>query len=187
MSAIESKRVPSDAGSDLFPGFSQRRRRGVRVTTAAAIALGLSLTGGAVAGATTTSPPSPTSPPSAASGASQPSAHSGQAPPEGGPPAAVGTVASVGTGTFTLTTPNYTTVTVKVNGTTTYLDRGVTSPTVANVTTGERVAVFGTESSGVVTATKVAIGVPGDGPAGPRGPGAHGGPNGGQSGPPAGG
>ncbi len=37
---------------DPFPGLSSRRRRGVRVTTAAAAALGLSLCGRSVAGAT---------------------------------------------------------------------------------------------------------------------------------------
>jgi hypothetical protein len=147
---------------DLLGGIGRRRRRGVLVTSAAVVALGLSLGGGAVAGATSTSaPPStstssgPTGPPTGASPALR-----------GSPPAAVGTVASVGDGTFTLTTADKTTVTVNVSASTTYQDQGVTSPTIANVTVGEHVAVFGTDTSDVVTATSVAIGEP---PAGGRG------------------
>ncbi len=78
----------------------------------------------------------------------------------GTPPAAVGTVKSVGSGTFTLTTPDGTTVTVDVGSSTTYLDPGVTSPSLGNVTVGAHVAVFGTDTSNTVTATKVAIGGP---------------------------
>jgi hypothetical protein len=84
----------------------------------------------------------------------------------GAAPAAVGTVTSVGDGTFTLTAQDGTAVTVNVSTTTTYLDAGVTSPTVANVTVGEHVAVFGTDTSNVVTATSVAVGEP---PAGGKG------------------
>ena len=51
------------------------------------------------------------------------------------------------------------TVTVEVSSSTTYKDPGVTSPSFANVTTGEMVSVEGTTaSSGVVTATSVFIG-----------------------------
>jgi preprotein translocase subunit YajC len=93
----------------------------------------------------------------------------------GSPPAAMGTVASVGDGTFTLTTRDSTTVTVNVSATTTYRDPSVTSPTLANVTVGEHVAVFGTDASNVVTATSVAIGdPPGGGGGGPGRPGGDG-------------
>ena len=82
----------------------------------------------------------------------------------GTPPAAAGTVESVtagsvsGTGTFTVKGHDGTTVTVNVTSTTTYKDQGVTSPSFANVTTGEMVSVEGTTASGVVTATSVLIG-----------------------------
>jgi hypothetical protein len=185
MSAIDWKPLLSESGSDPFPAFSQRRRRGVRVTTAAAVALGLAVSGGAVAGAATTSAPS---------SSSGPAARPHQPPLGGPPPAAVGTVTSVGMGTFTLSTRDNTTVTVKVSTATTYVDQGVTSPTIANVTVGERVAVFGPDTSGTVAANKVAIGVP-SGPGGPGGPGRPGGPGGpvpggakgGHGGPPPGG
>jgi uncharacterized protein (UPF0261 family) len=84
----------------------------------------------------------------------------------------VGTVKSVGDGTFTITSQGGTTVTVDVGSSTTYRDPGVTSPTIANVTVGEHVAVFGTDTSNTVTATSVAIGTPpsgGMGGPGPRG------------------
>jgi hypothetical protein len=51
-----------------------------------------------------------------------------------------------------------TTVTVHVSSSTTYRDHGVTSPSLANVTTGEMVLVQGTTVSSVVTATGVLIG-----------------------------
>ncbi len=82
---------------------------------------------------------------------------------QGTPPAAIGTVASVGTNAsgvnyFTVKTHAGTTVTVDVTSTTTYKDQSVTSPSFANVTTGETVVVEGTTASGTVTATSVAIG-----------------------------
>jgi preprotein translocase subunit YajC len=89
----------------------------------------------------------------------------------GSPPAAVGTVTSVGDGTFTISAPDGTAVTVNVDSSTTYRDGSVTSATIANVTVGEHVAVFGTDTSNVVTATSVAIGDP---PAGGGGPGGRG-------------
>jgi hypothetical protein len=99
--------------------------------------------------------------------------------PGGTPPVAMGTVASVGTDTFTLTTRNGT-VTVDVGSGTTYFDQGVSSPGFADVVVGAHVAVFGTESSDTVTATKVAVG-------GPNGPTGSGGtpptPRGGDTGP----
>jgi hypothetical protein len=106
-------------------------------------------------------------------------------PPNGGtPPAAIGTVTTVGASSFTIKTKDGTTVTVDVSGSTTYRDRGVSSPTLANVTVGENVAAFGTETSNTVTATSVAIGGPG-GPDGHGGPGGHRGP-GDPEGPPPG-
>ena len=161
-------------GSDPATGVDplatlHRRRRGVRVTYAAAAALGLAIGGGAIAGAATGSTSSTTPPSSSAGG---PSGHLGFG---GTPPAAFGTVASVGADTFTLTTRDGTKVTVDVSGTTTYVDPGVTTPSFTDVKVGDHVAVFGTDSSNTVTATKVAIGGPGgDGPGG-DGPGGFGG------------
>ena len=176
MSAIDSEPLSSGSGSDPFPAFSQRRRRGVRVTTAAAVALGLALGGGAIAGATSSSTPS---------GTSGSSTHTGQPPFGGTPPAAVGTVKSVGSDTFTITSRDNTTVTVNVGTTTTYFDQGVTSPTFANVTVGEHVAVFGTDTSDTVTATKVAIGSPKGGPGRMGAPGGRDVPDGDHDGPPS--
>jgi hypothetical protein len=95
----------------------------------------------------------------------------------------MGTVASVGDGTFTLTTEDKTTVTVNVSSTTTYSDPSVTSATLANVTVGEQVAVFGTDTSNVVTATSVAIGEPPGGGKGGPGSGGPGGQRHGSGGP----
>src|ERR1700726_946423 len=126
MSDADPEGLTNTKQSDPLATFNTKRRRGVRVTSAAAIALGLALAGGAVAGATTSTTPSTSSGPSTAD----------HRPPMGGsPPAAVGTA-------------------------TTYRDAGVTTPTLANVTVGEHVAVFGTDTANVVTATSVAIGAP---------------------------
>jgi hypothetical protein len=140
------------------------------VTTAAAVALGLAVAGG-VAGAATSGS---SGPPSSSNGKAL-TAQSGGMAICGSPPVAVGTVKSVGDGTFTLTTADGSTVTVNVGSSTTYVDPGVSSPTFANVTVGEHVAVMGTESSNTVTATSVLIGTPpamgkGFGPGGPVGP-----------------
>jgi hypothetical protein len=158
---------PGAVGSDPFPAISQRRRRGVRVTSAAALALGLIVSGGAVAGAAT--------PPSPPTGSPRPAAPCGQQPFDGARPIAVGTVRTIGDSSFTMTAQDGTTVTVQVDRSTMYLDPGVTSPTFASVTVGEQVAVFGTEASDSLTATRVAVGTP---PAGGRG-----GPGGGWAGP----
>ena len=165
--------------ADPFPAFSQTRRRGVRVTTAAAVALALALSGGAVAGASSTTPGSTSTSSSGTPGW-------GARPPGGGcPPVAVGTVKTVGDDTFTLTDQSGTTVTVDVSSSTTYRDPGVTSPTIANVTVGEHVAVFGTERSALVNATSVAIGdPPAGGKGGPGGSGHTGGPPGAGGSPP---
>jgi hypothetical protein len=165
MSERDEQGVIIWSAPEPFPAVRQKSRRGIRVTTAAAIALGLVVTGGAVAGAT--------SPSSASSTAGS----SADRPLMGGtPPVAFGTVKSVGEGTFTITTRDGTTVTVNVSSATTYRDRAVTSPTIANVTVGEHVAVFGTDSSNVVAATGVAIGGPGAGGPGGRPGGQCGGP-----------
>ncbi len=145
------------AASGTTPTAAPRHGRGTRIVSATALALGLAVGGGAVASAATSNSTTPsstsTSPSTSTGGACQ--------PPFGGtPPAAVGAVKSVGSGTFTLTTPDGKTVTVDVGSSTTYLDPGVSSPSIANVTVGAHVAVFGTETSNSVTATKVAIGAP---------------------------
>ena len=163
MSDQDPEAMMSLAASDPFPGVSQKRRRGVRVTSAAAMALGLAIGGSAIAGAATTTASTPST---SASGS-----QTNRPPFDGTPPAAVGTVKSVGTGTFTLTTPDGTTVTVNVGSSTTYLDHDVTSPSFGNATVGAHVAVFGTDTSNTVTATKVAVGAPPTGgPGGPGGP-----------------
>jgi Domain of unknown function (DUF5666) len=152
---------------DPFPAVSQRRRRGVQVTSAAAIALGLILSGGAVVGAAT-----PTS--SSASLPSWPGQSRPDGPsthqPMGGRPTVAGVVKEVGDGTFTIAEQDGATVTVEVDSSTTYFDPGVGSPTIATVKVGEFVAVFGSESSGSVSATRVGIGRPpggaGGGPGG---------------------
>jgi preprotein translocase subunit YajC len=152
MSERDEQGVIIWSSPEPFPAVRQKSRRGVRVTTAAAMALGLAVSGGAVAGATSTTTPSSASS-TAGSWADRP-------PMGGSPPVAYGTVKSVGDGTFTLTTRDGTTVTVNVSSATTYRDGAVTSPTIANVTVGEHVAVFGADASNVVTATSVAIGGP---------------------------
>ena len=169
MSDLEDAGLMQPTPTDPIAAFSQRRRRGVVVTSAAAIALGLALAGGGVAAASSMAP-------SSTSGSTGSYPGAGHPPMGGSPPAAAGTVASVGDNTFTLTTPDKTTVTVNVSSTTTYRDPSVTTPTLANVTVGEHVAVFGTDTSNVVTATSVAIGDPTSG--GKRGPDGPGGPGG---------
>ena len=155
----------SDPASGVDPFATlDKRRRGVRVTYAAAVALGLAIGGGAIAGAATGSTSSTTPPSNSAGG---PAGHFGFG---GTPPAAFGTVASVGVDTFTVTTRDGTKVTVDVNGATTYMDPSVTTPSFTDVKVGDHVAVFGTDSSNTVTATSVALG----GPGGPGGPGGNG-------------
>jgi hypothetical protein len=165
MSEPEADDLTIGPGADPFPEISRRRRRGVTVTSAAAIALGLALSGGAVAGATTASQPS--------AGSSRPAVPTNRPPFGGATPTAVGAVKSVAGDSFIVTAQDGSTVTVDVGRTTTYFDPGVSSPTLADVKVGEHVAVFGTETSSTVTATQVAIGSP---PAGGKG-----GPSGGAS------
>ena len=137
-------------------GMSDRRRGGTkakstaaRIAGVSAVALGLALASGGIAGAATTKGAESTP------GGLTPR----HAPPFGGTtPAAVGTVKSVGAATFTITTRHGTVVTVDVTGTTTYRDRGVTAPTFADVTVGSHVAVVGTDTSNTVAATNVVIG-----------------------------
>ena len=69
----------------------------------------------------------------------------------------VASIASISSGSFTLTR-GAATITVTVSSATTYLDRGVHAPTVANVTAGERVEVFGTETgTDAVEASQVRV------------------------------
>ncbi len=79
----------------------------------------------------------------------------------GGGPVAAGTVASVpADNAFTITTHAGTTLTVDVTTSTTYVERGVSSPSLADVTQGALVALFGTISGTTVSATEVSIWVP---------------------------
>jgi len=154
MNAAEAEALLVESESGRVPDVSRRRRRGVRVTTGAAMALGLALGGGAVAGAAS----------SPAYSSSGPPAHAGM--PTGATPAAQGTVKSVGTDTFTLTTRSDTTVTVNVTSATTYRDPGVGSPSFATIAVGQKVAVVGTDTSDVIAATSMMVGNP---PAGGNG------------------
>ncbi len=180
MSELEADNLMIGPGTDPFPEISRRRRRGVTVTSAAAIALGLALSGGAVAGATTASQPS--------AGSSRSSVPANRLPFGGPKPTAVGVVKSVAGNSFILTAQDGSTVTVAVGSTTSYFDPGVSSPTLADVKVGAHVAVFGTEMSGTVTATQIAIGSPPNGGKGGPGGGADGrpgGPPGSAGGPPS--
>ncbi len=139
----------------------------MRTGAGLALALGAALGGSLAASATTQH----------ASGS-----HAAHGAPGSGPggaaPAAAGTVESVDTSasSFTLKEANGDSVTVDVTSSTTYRDPSVSSPSLSDVTTGKRVAVLGTSSSGTVTATTVLIGIP-TGPGGAGGPGG-GGPHG---------
>lgn len=76
-------------------------------------------------------------------------------------PVAVGTVASVTTSpsdSFTMAAWKQQTVTVDVTGSTTYTERGVTSPSFSNVVVGDLVAVYGTPAgTSTFDATSVVI------------------------------
>ena len=69
MSEHDGEALIFGSTGDPFPAIGQKRRRGVRVTSAAAIALGLAISGGAVAGATTSSSASTPSASAATTGA----------------------------------------------------------------------------------------------------------------------
>jgi hypothetical protein len=150
------------------PGGGQLRRsllssRWFRVLGASALLVGFAAGGFGIASATTSS--GGTSTAGAARSVSGWGHQTGQLRGRHSPPAAAGKVESVtagsvsGTGTFTVKGRDGKTVTVEVSSSTTYKDPGVTSPSFANVTTGEMVSVEGTTaSSGVVTATSVFIG-----------------------------
>lgn len=72
-------------------------------------------------------------------------------------PIATGTVHSVTTSSFTIT-KGTATITVNVSSTTRYLDHGVSSPTAANVTTGEHVEVWGSAAgTNAVQASEVRV------------------------------
>jgi len=134
-------------------GASWRRSKVVNRASTTGIVAGLTLRGALFAGATTSDPPTTKT------------SHGARGHHLGTPPVAFGTVVAT---SFTTTTHGGSTVTVDVTATTTYRDEGVSSPSLATVTVGEKVAVFGTEIAGNVTATSVAIGVP-RGPGGPGG------------------
>ncbi|MGO9787949.1 MAG: hypothetical protein ACLP8S_00090 [Solirubrobacteraceae bacterium] len=75
--------------------------------------------------------------------------------------AVAGTVQGSPSGdSFTITTPSGATDTVDVTSSTTYFERGVSSPSLGDVESGDYVAVFGSVSGSTVTATKVAIATP---------------------------
>ncbi len=79
----------------------------------------------------------------------------------GGRPVAAGTVTSAPVGNvFSIATRFGATVTVDVTATTVYAERGVSSPTLDNVSAGELVAVFGSVAGTTVTATEVNIWAP---------------------------
>jgi len=161
-SGQRKKRVMNNQDEPSLEGQEQRSsrkkksrdRKGLRVATAAGMALGLTVVGAGVAGAATNGTSSTHAP------------HSGTHGSNGrGDPRVSGKVATVGTNSFTVTTSSGTTITVDVTDATTYRDQGVTSPSFANVKVGETVVAFGTETSGTVAATSVGIGTPG-GPGG---------------------
>ena len=142
--------IAPQPSTPLFRAPGRGRVKGTRLTRTAlvlAVLLGTGAGSAAVAQAATTG---------ANNGSKASTPHAVRTPP-----AAFGTVESVGTGTFTVKEPKGTTVTVDVTSSTTYKDGKVTSPTFANVTTGEMVAVEGTTASGIVTAKSVLIGFAG--------------------------
>ena len=152
----------TEVPSEPRPG-GRKRRRGIRVTTAAlAAAAGLALGGGllasgADAGAAMTSSAGTSSPGGMPGGCTAPSA--------------VGTVKSVGSDSFVVSTPQGGTSTVEVTASTTYRDKGVTGASLANVTVGGHVAVMGSSEDGTLTAATVLIGEPPS--AAGRGPGPY--------------
>ena len=152
--------------NDENPGGGQLRHsllssRWFRVLGASALLVGFAAGGFGIASATTNSgSPSTAGATRTGSGWGH---QTGQLRGHHTPPAAAGTVESVGTNSsginfFTVKGHDGTIVTVDVTSSTTYKDQGVTSPSFANVTTGEMVSVEGTTTSGVVTATSVFIG-----------------------------
>jgi len=141
---VEPKVDPYTTSPRARYGRLTRRSRYASAAAALAVLLGTGVGTTAVAQAATTS----------STHGSKPNGHRGA----WAPPAAAGAVESVGTGTFTLQEHNGTTVTVDVGPTTAYKVRGVTSPTFANITKGEKVTVEGTTSSGIVSASSVFVG-----------------------------
>ena len=146
--AQQAPRRTSETSSEEGHVSSWKRSRGVKIASSVGIVAGLTAGSFLVAGAAT-------------GGSGSPHESSSEAGHTRTMPAAFGTVASVGANSFTITTKAGATDTVNVSSSTTYRDRGVTTPSLANVIVGESVAVFGTLNSGVVTATSVAIGTPG--------------------------
>lgn len=73
-------------------------------------------------------------------------------------PAAAGKVTTVGTNTFTVVNRSGTSLTVDVSSSTTYVERGVTSGTFADLKVGDFAAVTGSVTGTTVTATAVHFG-----------------------------
>lgn len=140
-----SVRSTTSVDPNPFPMLRRRRRLSMRLPTAAAVALGLAVTSGGVAGAVTTQHSSPAP---------------GTTRPHGTPPVAEGTVVEVAADGFTLTTRDGTTVTVDVSSSTSYMEFGTSSTSLGAVTVGSHVTVFGAQGSDAVTATRVGIGLP---------------------------
>lgn len=72
-------------------------------------------------------------------------------------PTAVGKVTSVGTNSFTIKDRKGATLTVTVDNSTTYEERGVTSASIADVKVGDFAAVTGSETGTDVSATDVRV------------------------------
>ncbi len=76
-------------------------------------------------------------------------------------PAAAGVVQSTPSGdSFTIETRSGATETIEISNSTTYLERGVSSPSLTNVGAGDLVAAFGTTSGSTVSASQIVISVP---------------------------
>ncbi len=76
-------------------------------------------------------------------------------------PAAAGVVQSTPSGdSFTLETRSGTSETIDVSSSTSYLERGVSSPSLTSVGAGDLVAAFGTTSGSTVSASQIVISVP---------------------------
>jgi hypothetical protein len=159
MSNEKQENNENSGGGQLRQGLLSSRW--FRVLGASALLVGFAAGGFGIASATTNSGSSSTA--GATSTGSGWGHQTGHLPGHHTPPAAAGTVESVGTNSsgvdfFTVKAHDGTTVTVDVTSSTTYKDQKVTSPSFANVTTGEMVSVEGTTTSGTVTATSVLIG-----------------------------
>jgi hypothetical protein len=163
-------------GSDTTPGARPKRTRTLIVSVLIGVALVFAAVGFVVAHdlstpTTTASDTTPTTPPGGTTipgGATNPRGTRTR-------PAASGTVKSIdrGANSFVVTTATSSTVTVDVATSTTFASRGSAASSFAKLAVGQRVAVLGTTSGGVVHATSVIV-VPAGGSGG-RFPGGFGG------------